>query len=68
MRIVVLLLTLLVAAMGAAAILAREGLLPIAVLSFGKEPLLLGGAALIRDSPGRLKRIEPTQGIKTGYC
>jgi len=68
MRIVVLLLSLLVAAMDAAAILVREGLLPVAVLSLGKEPLLLRGAALIRDSPGRLKRLEPTQAIKAGYC
>ena len=34
----------------------------VAVLSLGNEPLLLRGAALIRDSPGRLKRLEPTQG------
>jgi hypothetical protein len=51
MRIVVLLLSLLIAAMGAADVLAHEGLLQIALLSLGKEPLLLGGAALIRDSP-----------------
>jgi hypothetical protein len=68
MRIVILLLSLLVAAMGAAAILAPGGHLPVAVLSLEKEPLLSRGAALIRDSPGRLKRLDPTQGIKTGYC
>ena len=33
-----------------------------------REPLLLREAALIRKSPGRLKRLEPTQAIKTGYC
>lgn len=74
MRIVLLLLSVLVAAMGATAILARRGFLPIAVPSLGKEPLLLRGAALIRDSPGRLKRLEPAQAIKavaadtTGSC
>jgi hypothetical protein len=40
----------------------------VAVLSLANEPLLLRGAALIRDSPGRLKRFEPTQGIKACYC
>jgi len=40
----------------------------VAVLSLGNEPLLLRGAALIRDSHGRLKRLEPTHAIKAGYC
>ena len=42
--------------------------LQVIVLSLGKKLLLLREAALIGDSPGRLKRLEPTQAIKAGYC